>query len=159
MMGQFEEILARLSQELGISLHVDAHQVCLLNIRQTLKVYLEFDTSKGRLLFASFLCPLLSGTFRERVLEIALKANGIFPFSRIFGFSERTNELVLFCYLYSSQFDGPSLLFNLQSFVEEAEMWREPILRGEIPVISVKEETTLPSPLSLSSGRKDVSKS
>jgi len=129
-MDRFEEFLKELGRQIDVPLHPDTRRICRINVNQALHVQLEYDEGKERVLFATFLCDIPPGKFREEVFKEALKANGVFPRAGTLGFSDRNNKMALFDSLSIHERVGEKTTAFLFSFIETARQWKEAIEGG-----------------------------
>ncbi len=138
MISPFEELLKELSRQIGLDLHPDQHGICCLKVDEDLRIQIEPDSQKGRLLIGSFIGELMPGRFREEVLKEALKANAlILPEGKPGGmpggtlaFHQHNNQLFLFHYVAQEGLDGPKLVQALAQFTNYAMLWHNSIKNG-----------------------------
>jgi len=133
--NDFDDILHHLGALLGIPLVEDVHHSCCLYVANSLRIFLEFEESRHRLLLGSLLGNIQAGAFRESVLKHCLKENGKFPRIATFGFSQKHNEIALFQYLERSQFQH-ELALRTEQFVIYALKWKEAIEKGAVDLPS-----------------------
>lgn len=131
MIDPFHEVLSSLGQQLKITLHPDKHGVCKLNIRNLFSVQLEYEPSRDRIVFASFLCDVPPGKLRENILRDALKANFPFPEMGSLGYCERNNKLALFLYIPLNRLTGEKCAAILNAFIAKATAWKEAVTLGQ----------------------------
>jgi hypothetical protein len=129
-MDRFEEFLKSFGQAINVPLHPDKHRACLLNINNVLRVQLEFDEQKDRILIATFITEVSAGKFRENILREALKANSIYPRIGTLAYSERNNQLSLFEYAYFPYITTEKMASLLSLFIQRADSWRTAIQSG-----------------------------
>jgi len=130
-MDRFEEFLKNLGQVINVPLHPDKHRACLLNINNVLRVQLEFDEKKDRILIAAFVSDVSAGKFRENILKEALKANTLYPRVGTLAYSERNNQLALFEYGYFPYLIPEKMADLLSQFIQRADAWRTAIQSGQ----------------------------
>ena len=145
-MNWFEELIAYISSQLGLSLQTDKGSICKLVIEESFHMQLEHESSYERLLIASFLAELPPGKFREDVLKAGLKANH--PLSRFgqFAYSEKNNALAYFVYL-SDKESFEHIFDLLLVFIETAKTWKRAIERGELHILHQDSGSSLPPPM------------
>lgn len=136
----FESIL----QELGHTeiipvhdLHPDKNNSCLIRLKGGLEIQLELDSKNDYLIIGCDLGPISNGRFREETFREALKANGL-PYPRWgnFAYSQKSDHLVLFEKLHTRDLNGEKVADFLTHFIEKAFLWRDSLLRNEVPIIS-----------------------
>jgi hypothetical protein len=144
-MNPFEQLIAALSQSLGISLQTEKGTICKLLIHESLKVQLEYEPSFERILIACFICELPPGKFREDVLKEALKANDSLTRLGTFGYSEKNNSLAYFLYV-SEKKDANAISEILMRFAETADVWKKAIESGQLYLVTQETRSQFPSP-------------
>ena len=136
----FESIL----QELGhtevihlYDLHPDSNNSCLIKLKGGLEIQLELDKSQESLLIGTDLGQIAAGKYREDVFCEALKANGL-PYPRWgdFAYSQKSDHLVLFHKLNVKDLNGEKVADFLTHFLEKAFLWRDSIMRNDVPVVT-----------------------
>ncbi len=128
----FEEIIQRLGEALGLTLHVDKNRACQLRIHKNLSIQIQTDTTGEKILIACLLAELPPGRFCENVLAEALKANNLpDPRTAIFGFLKMKNTLTLHQFYPLKQIDGKQLAVFVANFIDYAELWRQAIENGQ----------------------------
>jgi hypothetical protein len=131
-MDRFQQLLYDLGQIIDLPLYADQNQRCRLNINEDLDIQLEYDSSKERILFASFCCEVPPGKFRENVLKEALKANGVFPRIGSYGFSEQKNKLALFEYISVQHLSSEKFGDLLAQFIDRAQRTKKAVETGNL---------------------------
>lgn len=129
-MDRFTELLAELGEILDTDLRPDVRGHCKININNQWNVQIEFHPERELLLFASFLCDISPGKFRENSLKDGLKANWPSPKGGTLCYSERNNQLSLFEYISTEQLTGKSLASALEAFIAQGESWRNAVETG-----------------------------
>lgn len=133
--GELGAILEELGRELGImGLGPDEHETCLVRLKNGIKVQIELLKAGDYLLIASDLGEIPPGRYRTDLFEAALNHNvsdeaGI----GTFGFSKRSNHMLVFEKLPMKGLTGIKVADALQPLSEKAKKWQEAIQRGEIP--------------------------
>jgi hypothetical protein len=140
----FEDLIHELSLVMEIPLHVDNHQSCLLMFQgNELAIQIDLDTNADRILLGSQLGRVTPGIYRERLFIQAMRANGVAQDVKgIFAFSEKNDTLVLFQFLKIAWLTGNKLYACLETFKEQALLWKKAIAAGDIPTIVVERATS-----------------
>lgn len=139
----FGNILAEIGQALKIpDLHPGKDSSCLVKMPSGVTVQFELDKKGEALLIGSEIGQLQAGRYRENVFREALKANGMPPLNGIFAFSKKAEKLVLFMKIPLKDYHADKLLTILTPFLEKAQLWRDAIARGDIPVASQTSNTS-----------------
>lgn len=129
-MDRFQELLWDLGELIEVPLHIDKNNACKLLMDEKLEVQLEMDPHGEKLLVASFISEIPPGRFRENVLKDALKVNSTYhPFGS-FAYLEKNNHLILHQYLDTDHLSGEKLVEYLETFIVEAEEWRQALING-----------------------------
>ncbi len=136
-MSIFDELIEVLSKSLNIPLHVEKGKLCRLNINEVMRVQIEWDELKEKVLIASFLCELPPGKFRENALKEALKTNNQEAMPFTLAYSERNNQLAAFVYYPISSLKPEFFLEELLKFVEKADLWRVAVERGDLAAVTI----------------------
>jgi len=132
MTDPFEALIHQLGISLNVSLHVDRHHACTLQVHQKLRVQIQVDAALEKLWVAAFVAELLPGKFRENVLCEALKANHLEdPRTGIFGFISMNNYLTLHQGYPFSSIDAEKLTNYVAGFIDYATIWQETIEKGQ----------------------------
>ncbi len=130
-MGPFEELLAELGNALGVSLNADSNNSCTLLVDEKLKVQLEMQKEKDRLLMGARVGVVDPGRFRENVLIEALKENNLpYPQVGIFGYSPKNNQLALYDTLDLDDLTGEKLANYLSLFIGKSLEWKNALESG-----------------------------
>lgn len=137
--GELGAILEELGRELRIpNLAPDDNETCLIRLESGVRVQIELLKGGEYLLIASDLGELPPGRFRVDIFEAALKTNGSDEGGPgTFGFSTRTNHLLLFDKLYLQGLTGMKVADFISPFAKKAKLWKESIERGSIPQIGM----------------------
>lgn len=132
MTDPFEEMIQRLGEALGLTLHVDRNRACQLKIHKKLSIQIQTDTSGERILIASILTELPPGRFCENVLAEALKANNLpDPRTAVLGFLKIKNALAMHQFYNMGSMDGKQLAVLVANFIDYAELWQNAIENGQ----------------------------
>lgn len=143
-MNFFEEQIHQLGIILNTSLKAEKGTLCKLRIHGSFTVQIEHEPSKDRILFASFLCELPSGKFREEVLKEALKSNGSLDSFGTLAYSLKNNNLAFFLYSPGNP-TAQELADTLTQFITKAEQWKTAVDSGQLHQIQGP-DISLPSP-------------
>ena len=127
MSDLFQQLLTELGKIFDLSLHVDHHHACSIQI-SPLIVQLQLDSSQEKILLFSKIIELPPGRFRENILLETLKSNALSdPVAGIFGYIASINHLALYqCYPLSI-LNGERLANFLGGFLEMAIKWHKKI--------------------------------
>lgn len=132
MTDPFEELILRVGEALGITLHVDKNHACLLKIHHKLSMQIQRDTTGEKVIIASFLIELPPGRFRQNVLAEALKANNLpDPRTAIFGYLKAKNMLTMHQIYPMNILDGKKLAILVANFIDYAEAWQHAVENGQ----------------------------
>ena len=95
---------------------------------------LEVDSRGENVVIAADLGQVNQGRFRENLFREALKSNGLPPpRNGIFAYGKKTESLVLCDKLSLEEISGQKLADFLLNFTQKAELWKNGIVRGEVP--------------------------
>ncbi len=144
-MNPFENLIHELGQSMGISLHPDTHESCLIHFPATkISIQIDLDTSAEQILIGTQIGVLESGSYRESIFMQAMRVNGTSKTPRgTLAFSEKNNSLILFQFLKLAFLNGEKLHDFLQLFHQHALAWKEALEQKTIPEIT--EETPKPA--------------
>jgi Tir chaperone protein (CesT) family len=129
-MDLFQQLLFDLGAELDLPLHIDSNGACKLLIDEKLPVQLEMDPDGKRLLIWIVIGELPPGKFREEILKITLRLNGIYNELGRYAYIEKTNCLAFYTYRIAEKLKGSSLADLLVKLVPYAKEWQESLARG-----------------------------
>lgn len=129
-MDLFQQLLYDLGTELDLPLHIDKNGACKLLVDEKLPVQLEMHPDGKRLLIWIIISELPPGKFREEVLKIALRLNGVYNELGIYAYIEKTNSLAFYTYQVAEKLKGLSLAELLAKLIPYAKEWQEAIARG-----------------------------
>lgn len=132
MTDPFEELIHRLGEALGITLHVDKNRACQLKIHKQLSVQIQTDTTGEKVLIACMVIELPPGRFCENVLAEGLKANSLpDPRTAVFGYLKAKNMLTMHHFYPMAILDGKTLAVLVANFIDYAELWHHAIENGQ----------------------------
>lgn len=139
---QFGAILKEMEPFFKCSLEPDQNNSCLIQMENGLSIQIELDRY-GYLLIGCKMGLLPMSRYRDNLIQQALKSNALsVPSSGIFGFSQKSNQLILFVCLDPVSLTMHQILSQLPAFIAKAKKWTEAIAKGETPSI---EEAAAPS--------------
>lgn len=132
--GLVDSLLDELGKALqSPGLHLDQNNTCLIEMRGV-RINIE-EKSSEYLLLGVDLGVLPPGRYRENIFREALKSNGL-PFPRYgsFGFSKRSEKLILFETMRLNELSAEKIVNFLNPFIEKAKLWKDAIARGDVPL-------------------------
>ena len=95
-MKSYKDLIADLSEKLGIDIYPDLNNVVTLKIEKRVKIHIETDSIEEFLILGAFIEELPPGKFRENILKNALKANYLVNKKpEILSYLGRENTLIL----------------------------------------------------------------
>lgn len=131
MIDPFDSLLHEVGKLLGLSLHLDRHQMCAIQLHGDLVIQLQTDSARETLLLISKVAPLPPGRFRAEVFKEALKANALpDPRVGILAFLPHSAHLILFQNYPFALLNAERLAGLLGPFIDTAESWRSAIASG-----------------------------
>ncbi len=138
VMDLLNTILKDLEKSIHIEdLHSDKNESCQIRFENGLEVQLELDPSGEFLCVGTKLGEVPGGRYRQTLFKEALRANGLpYPRYGTFAFSQKTNHLIFFEYLWAKELNGEKLSAFLVFFKQKAQAWKEAIIRGDVPQVS-----------------------
>lgn len=139
---QFSAILKELEPFFKCSLSPDRNNSCLIRLNSGIKLQLEMDRLGESLLIACRIGVLPHGRFRENFFREALKSNGLDLSGGIFGFSKKSEQLILFAKIPVKEINYDKLVAILSPLILKANHWVEAFNRGEIPTVMVKSSSS-----------------
>lgn len=131
----FSLLLEELSKALQLpgTLQPDSLNSCVIVFKNEVEVQCEMDPNDKFFMMRAIIEELLPGRYREGILKQALIANNLPDSKGVFAFQKASNRLVL-CRLMSLQhISGDKIAEELQPLVEKAGIWKNAILKGELP--------------------------
>lgn len=135
VMDLLNTILKDLEKSIKIEdLHSDKNESCQIRFENGLEIQLELDPSGDFLCVGTKLGEVPGGRYRQTLFKEALRANGLPPPRYgTFAFSQKTNSLIFFEYLWAKDLNGEKLAAFLVHFKLKAQIWKEAIARGDVP--------------------------
>lgn len=144
----YTAILQELGKNLGVELHSDQNNSCLLKLKEGVKLQIELDRTGEALILGSDLGEVPAGSYRENLFREALRANGMAnPRYGTLAYSQQKDHLVLFASLPLKDLTGDKVFAFLSPFAIKAKVWKDAIERGEVPVIQASGSGGIPSGL------------
>lgn len=129
---QFGAILKQFEPFFKCPLEPDANDSCLIKLGIGIEIQIELDRY-GQLLIGCRVGSLPMSRFRNNLIQEALKSNGAaVPSTGIFGFSQKSNHLILFVKL-NANLPAHQLLTLIPVFIAKAKLWSDAIAKGETP--------------------------
>lgn len=133
---QFEAILKEFENYFKCSLEPDTNDSCLIKMENGLSIQIELDRN-GLLLIGCRVGTIPMSRYRDNLFQQALKSNeASYPSTGIFGFSQKSNQLIFFIKLDPSPLSKDQILFLLPPFIAKAKQWTDAIANGEIPPVT-----------------------
>ncbi len=129
-MDRFQELLWDLGEIINVPFHVDKNHACHIVLDGKLAVHMEMAQEEEKLLIGALLGEIPPGRFRENVLKESLKVNASPHSFGVLSYIEKKNTLILQTSLDPDHLNGEKLAEFLDSFIREAESWREAISQG-----------------------------
>ena len=144
--SQFGALLKGFEPFFNCPLEPDANDSCLIKMGIGITVQVELDRS-GQLLIGCRIAALPMNRYRNNLIQEALKSNeASLPSTGIFGFSQKSNHLILFMTL-SLDLMPNQILDVLPSFITKAKQWTDAIAKGETPTVQPTNSDDTPSGL------------
>lgn len=133
----FEDLIRGLGEMIGVSLHVDSHQACLIDFpNDGVQTQIDLDAQGDRILIGSELGNLGPGTYRESVFKRAMRVNSLPRIAQGYlAYSDRKDSLILFQHLMLSSLTPEKLHNYLSRFVNHARLWKESLAVNDLPRI------------------------
>ncbi len=145
--SQFGLLLKEFEPFFGCDLLADENNSCLIRLVTGLHIQIEMDRS-GQILIGCRLGPLFTGRYRDSLIKQAMKSNDAGPLSSgIFGFSQKSRQLILFTKLDPATLTRDRIGRVLPAFVNKAKIWKEAIEQERLPPIESAAPTTIKSGL------------
>lgn len=145
--SQFGAILKEFETFFKCTLEPDSNDSCQIKMGIGITIQIELD-SYGFLLIGCRLGALPMSRYRDNLIHEALKSNEAFrPFTGTFGFSRKSNQLILFLKLNPDNLSHTQILALMPPFVERAKYWTNAMAQNEIPVVHSTNKTGSPSGL------------
>ncbi|MFI0435279.1 MAG: CesT family type III secretion system chaperone [Parachlamydiaceae bacterium] len=142
---QFGALLKEFESFFDCSLEPDNNNSCLIHLGNDINIQIEMDRD-GCILIGSRLGAVHMGRYREVLIQQALKSNEVtLPSTGIFGFSHKSNQLILFMKLTPFNLNSSEISILLPPFIDKVKLWKEAIAKGEIPTIHSSISTKKPA--------------
>lgn len=133
---QFGAILKELEKFFHCPLEPDENDSCLVKMGSGIDLQIELDRY-GFLLIGCRLGAVHMGRYRDNLIRAALKSNEATPpSSGILGFSQKSNQLILFMKIDPKNLSPHQISTLLPPFITKAKQWSDAIAKGEVPVTS-----------------------
>lgn len=134
-MQTLDTLLHQIGGIINIPLHAQEGRKCLLEVDRTMRIHLEEDFVKQKILILCLLCDIGAGKFRENILREALKANSYLSRSFDFGYLEKTNELAFHTYV-DTRIAAESMALYLEKCIVVGKNWISAIQNSQLPNLS-----------------------
>src|SRR5215204_4164435 len=145
--SQFGGILKEFENFFNCTLEPDSHDSCLISMEIGINLQVELDRY-GMLLIGCRLGAVHMGRYRDNLIRAALKSNETtFPSTGVIGFSQKSNQLILFVKVSSHNFTANDIATLLPPFVTKAKLWMDAIAKGEVPSLTTAPSSKAPSGL------------
>lgn len=142
--SQFGAILKEFETFFNCSLQPDDNDSCFIRMGIGVNIQIELDRY-GLLLIGCRLGAVHMGRYRDNLIHAALKSNELLPPSTgIFGFSQKSNQLILFIKLNPNLLSSHVISTLMPPFVAKAKLWTNAILSGSIPSVAVEAGSKVP---------------
>jgi hypothetical protein len=143
--SQFESILKDFEAYFKCPLEAGVNDSCI--VKMGIGISLQIELNKyGHLLIGCRIIGNMQGRFRDGVIKESLKANGLYPPSTgVFGYSQKSNSLILYVTLDPYRLDADKISHTLTPFIAKAKSWVDTLNKGDIPVVS--QEAVSQSPM------------
>lgn len=143
--AQIDHILKDLESFFRCPLKANENNTCSVKMGCGISVHIRID-SRGFLLVGCKLGSIHMGRYFKELVRAALNSNELTPLeSGVFGFSHKSNQLILFMRVPVDKLSSYELLALFPPFIDKAKMWHNAILKNEIP--QIKEERKHPAGL------------
>lgn len=144
---QFEGILKEFEGFFKCPLTPDSNNSCLIKMEIGISIQIELSRY-GLVLIGCRIAALPMNRYRENLINTALKFNELTPPSTgIFGFSQKTQNLILFMQLDPNTLSDARIRSVMPPFIEKAKQWVDAIAKGETPTIAQTGSSEMPSGL------------
>jgi hypothetical protein len=132
---QFGSILKLLQPFFDCPLEPDTNNSCLIKLELGISIQLELDRH-GLLLMGCRIGTLPMSRYRDNLIKQALRSNELSqPSTGVFGFSQKSNQLILFTKLEPRDLTSQQLQNLLPAFIEKAKKWGDALGNGETPSV------------------------
>jgi len=131
--SQFGALLKEFEAFFNCQLEPDPNDSCLITLGTGLTLQIELDRY-GLILIGCRLGTVLMGRYRDNLIRAALKSNeSTLPSTGILGFSQKSNQFILFIKLNPHFVSIHQILALLPPYLTKAKLWSEAIAKGEVP--------------------------
>ncbi len=133
--SQFGGLLKVFETFFKCPLEPDENNSCLIHLGIGISIQIEME-KYGFILVGSKLGSVHMGRYRDNLIKQALKSNASsFPSCGIFGFSQKSNQLILFIKIDPIKLSPHEIVNSLPPFINKAKIWKEAIEKGDIPAL------------------------
>ncbi len=135
VMDLFESIMNEFGKVIGLDLHPDKNQACLIQLpNDGPAIQIELDKTGNFVVLVSNIGFIPPGRYRETVFKEALRVNNQpHPRNGTFAYSKKADQLVLLEQIPVKDINGEKLASVYTPFTEKAAQWKEAITHGEVP--------------------------
>jgi hypothetical protein len=134
--SQFGAILKEFETFFNCPLQPDENNSCLIHMGIGITIQIELDRY-GFILIGCRLGAVHMGRYRDQLIREALKFNeAALPSTGVFGFSLKSNQLILFLKLHPHSFSSHQVMILLPPFITKAKQWTEAIAKREVPALT-----------------------
>ena len=142
--SQFGAILKEFETYFKCPLVPDANDSCLIGLEMGISIQIELDRY-GIILIGCRLGSVHMGRYRDNLIREALKSNEIsLPSTGTFGFSQKSNQLILFMKINPTLLSVHYILEVMPPFIAKAKLWADAIAKGIVPA-EVSSSSSKPS--------------
>lgn len=133
--SQFDLLLKDLEEFFKCPLSSSGKNACLVKMGIGIAVQIEMN-EKGELIIGCCIGTIPPGKYRDNLIRSALKSNeSSLPSVGSFGYSTKTNHLILFEVFPEGKLNKDDILPLLPPLIEKAKEWTEAVNKGEIPYV------------------------
>ncbi len=133
--SQYGTILKEFESFFNCPLNPDDKNSCLINLGVGISIQIEMDRN-NMLLIGCRVGAVLMGRYRDNLVRQALKSNDQVPSTGVLGFSNKSNQFILFAKLNPNTLNNRQITSWLPLFIAKAKLWKDAIEKGEIPEIT-----------------------
>ncbi len=139
---QFGAILKELEPFFNCPLEPDQNNSCLVKMGIGLSLQIELDRT-GFLLIGCRLGVLPMSRYRDNLVQQALKSNNFStPSQGVFGFSQKSSQLIYCIRVDPSTFSTSQIITLLPPFIAKAKKWTDAIIAGQTPTVEAEAPAT-----------------
>lgn len=132
----FDTLLKDLEGFFNCPLLSEGGQSCIVNMGIGISLQIELSPNND-LLIGCVVGTLPLNRYRDNLFLRALQFNDLYPPSTgVFGYSSKTNHLILFLSINPSRINSEEIFVLLPPYIEKAKQWKEAIDAGDTPVAS-----------------------